>query len=396
MASRMLSFWRSGNSHKYTKMEDHLQDNMPITGRSSLDGSLDGIASDVSTQVWEDFKLNKDYGSQLDGPSVPSPATASSITLFVPGRISTQGGRGPFKRLKRMCTKFPYRDMSWLVGVVFSFGSSIFVINGFFLLLPLIGASTNFSNEVPYATPASSVLGTIVFLIGGWVGVLEGLNLKRGGDLVVTEGVAVEVFDMSELQPKTQDDFKSEPSSSSRSIPVQNSSEIATSPHETTSTQPALLGSKNFIHWPSRQELISIYLWDLCFLTGLVQMIGAIIFSVATITSIPGVIDSSNTLLVNTTNLLPAALGGLLFLVASILQVLSAQEKLFVPRVARLEWWVGFWNVVGSAGFTLAGALPFLGTRGASFQATLADIWGSWAFLFGSLLQLYVVMGNYP
>jgi hypothetical protein len=114
----------------------------------------------------------------------------------------------------------------------------------------------------------------------------------------------------------------------------------------------------------------------------------------ATITSLPGILTSSPSL-VPLLNLLPATLGGLLFITASVLQILNTQEKWWVPQPLKGDWQVGFWNATGSLGFTLAGALPALGTETATYFGTLADFWGSWAFLFGSLVQFYIVMGYY-
>jgi hypothetical protein len=328
-----------------------------------------------------------------------------------------------------MCTKFPIRDTSWLVGASFSFGSTVFIVNGFFLLLPLIAPSTNFTGETPYATPASSVLGTLVFLIGAWFGVLEALNIKRGG-LPVTEGLALEVVEVSTHSRKLSDEESSSDGesthkkphlkvsalSSTTSFPINNSTQHLTLPHAHTITtiasysnatsspapQPTMIGDPNFIYWPTMHQLTTRYKHDLLFNGGLIQFIGASIFCIGTATSIPGVIDFTNTLIVCTTNLLPATLGGVLFLTAATLQTLDVQKSskgTWRPAPEVFGWHVGMWNMIGSLGFLLAGALPYggyLGWEQATLCAVLADFWGSWAFLVGGVLQWYGVMGNYP
>lgn len=52
---------------------------------------------------------------------------------------------------------------------------------------------------------------------------------------------------------------------------------------------------------------------------------------------------------------------------------------------------VGFWNLVGAFGFTLCGALGYaeIVSFGAEYESGLATWWGSWAFLIGSVLQLW-------
>ena len=45
----------------------------------------------------------------------------------------------------------------------------------------------------------------------------------------------------------------------------------------------------------------------------------------------------------------------------------------------------------------LCGALgPAYKNTGAEYQVSLATFWGSWAFLIGSLIQLYESLGKYP
>ena len=66
------------------------------------------------------------------------------------------------------------------------------------------------------------------------------------------------------------------------------------------------------------------------------------------------------------------------------------------------------WNLIGAVGFTLCGALGYAssssskvgdneieecamlrGREQANYQSVLATFWGSWAFLIGSVIQLY-------
>ncbi len=46
---------------------------------------------------------------------------------------------------------------------------------------------------------------------------------------------------------------------------------------------------------------------------------------------------------------------------------------------------VGFWNLVGSIGFTLCGALGYgaAGHPWMNYQSILATFWGSWGFMVG-------------
>lgn len=380
------------------------------TTSTSFEQSLERLEADKFTE-WPNFTVEEDYRDQHDRHSIRSLGALSTAEVFFPRRTS---GRqtNPVLRIKRMCTRFPVRDMSWIVGISFTIGSAVFVANGFFLLLPLVDPSTDFGVETPYLTPASSILGTLIFLGGSWAAVLEALNLKRG--LNVTHGIEVEMNASTEIRNAIKNDIEveepkspvhrhshvREPTPSNPPVPSENHSDNHSTqqpesvPSDTASNHEpeptlALIGSPTFIYLPSALQFRQTYAHSLVFHSSVTQLLGAIIFTWATITSIPGVIDFSNFTLVSVTNYLPASLGGLLFLIAAILQILNAKSW------RGIDWHIGFWNGIGSAGFMLAGALPWIGTEAGDFQATLADFWGSWAFLVGSVLQWYCAMGSY-
>ncbi|KAH8650843.1 hypothetical protein BGZ60DRAFT_420974 [Tricladium varicosporioides] len=235
------------------------------------------------------------------------------------------------------------------------------------------------------------------------------MNLKRGEVLEVTEGIEVEVLEVSRRDRKMMDEEQGNNNSKSNNIswPLGNPLHQSTPfgmPSSSSSPIPsmsppmpqiALLGSSRFIWWPSAHQYRVFYRRDLLFFAGFIQFIGTWIFAIASITAVPGVISFENILIVDLSNLGPATLGGVFFLIAAMCQILNAQEHWYAPRPTTLDWQIGLWNAIGSLGFTLAGALPYIGTTNATLQATIADFWGSWAFLIGSLLQLYSSLGNY-
>lgn len=292
MASKLSSFWQARTGPAYTRMPTQDPNDRPRTNRSSFEESLNRLDERNFTS-WPNFSV--------DNHKTQSDDTASTADLFYPTRSPTQSKPGFFRRCTLMCTRFPFRDMSYLVGVSFTIGSAVFVVNGFFLLLPLIAPKTDFSTETPYATPASSVIGTLIFLVGSWVAVLEALNLDRG-EPIVTEGIPLESStesiskkkgDEEAVQIKVRD--SSTDSSSSQSseppkqhpLPVVQSSNIQSSIPAAPAPQLAMLGSPTFIYIPTKQQLTNTYLRSVGFHASLIQLIGAIIFGMATITSIP-------------------------------------------------------------------------------------------------------------
>lgn len=403
MFTRIVNSWTSRNSPKYTRMESRTYGQRPVTNRSSFDDSLDRRHSSLTK--WPDVSVEE--GLQ-DGRPMRSPGVHSTAELFYEAQPPKQQVTRPSQRIKQMLTRFPWRDMSWMVGVTFTIGSAFFIVNGFFLLLPLTNPSTTFDSEL-YWTGATAIIGGIIFILGGFAGVLEALNLNRGGQVTVIEGITVD-GDTSDMEFKSDEEALRQNNKlvapfrdSTMDLPLRQTlpssktspNSSAANPNSTTSaTLPALYGSSAFIFWPNTPQLRTIFFRDLCFIAAVIQSIGTFIFMLAIITAFPGVVDLTNVTVFYLANLLPATLGGVLFITASVLQTITTQPNWYTPRPLSVEWHVGFWNVIGSIGFTLAGALFYLGTTAGSIQASGASLWGSCAFMLGGLLQWYVSMKN--
>ncbi|PMD13062.1 hypothetical protein NA56DRAFT_586285 [Hyaloscypha hepaticicola] len=331
--------------------------------------------------------FEEEYQNQGDrGPTSSESLTTRS--RFSPIRSSVPTESTFPKRLKRMWTLFPLQDISWIVAFSFTIGSAAFVIYGFFLLLPFIDPETNFPTETPYATPASSVFGALLFLVGGYAGFLEGMNLSRR-EVAGTNVPDIETTEITEIRMKLDEN-------SSQEMEPQSSTE-PTRGERSGHSFPPLLGDPVFVYLPTKQQLTALHARSLLFHSAWVQFLGTIIFAFATFTSLPGILPSSNSshLLITLLNLLPASTGGVLFIISALLQLFNAQDKLWTPKPRKADWQVGFSNLIGSLGFTLAGALPVFRSETASYVGILAEFWGSCAFLIGSVVQLYIVMGYY-
>lgn len=59
---------------------------------------------------------------------------------------STSGWREILKGIGRMTFQYPYWDVSWLVALIFTLGSCVWVINAFFVFLPLVQPKTEFGS----------------------------------------------------------------------------------------------------------------------------------------------------------------------------------------------------------------------------------------------------------
>lgn len=405
MFSNVLSFRPWKTRLRYTQME--MDDQDPAGTRSSFHESLGRTEASALTE-WPNPMFEEEYQNQDDrGPT--SSESLATRSRFSPIRSSVPTESTFPKRLKRMWTLFPLQDISWIVAFSFTIGSAAFVMYGFFLLLPFIDPETNFPTETPYATPASSVFGALLFLVGGYAGFLEGINLS-GREVAGTNVPDIETTEITEIRMKLDENSSQEmePQSSTEPARGERSGQFQPLRASTSATYgdasavqassfPPLLGDPVFVYLPTKQQLTALHARSLLFHSAWVQFLGTIIFAFATFTSLPGILPSSNSshLLITLLNLLPASTGGVLFIISALLQLFNAQDKLWTPKPRKADWQVGFSNLIGSLGFTLAGALPVFRSETASYVGILAEFWGSCAFLIGSVVQLYIVMGYY-
>ena len=83
------------------------------------------------------------------------------------------------KNIGRMFTCFPIGDLTYDVALTFVIGSAIWVLNSFFVLLPLTNKHSTFPGEVLYAGGISAFIGVVVFEIGCALLLLEAINADR-------------------------------------------------------------------------------------------------------------------------------------------------------------------------------------------------------------------------
>ena len=97
---------------------------------------------------------------------------------------------------------------------------------------------------------------------------------------------------------------------------------------------------------------------------------------------------------------LHAVVGGMGFIMSSAILMYEVQTKWWRLAPGDIGWqgrWslrasltlVGFWNLIGAIGFTLCGALGYAHGSKTEYQSGLSTFWASWAFLIGSVVQLF-------
>lgn len=304
---------------------------------------------------------------------------------------------GFFTRIKRMCTRFPVRDTSYLTTVSFTIGAAFFAVNGFFYVLQTTQPDTYFSTENTIATPVTSCIGDAFFFLGCTMAILEALNAGRShvdGSRTGMEDTHVETG--REHVQASHEKGGPAPWPMESAVVTEKSRQLEDgSTSLVTTSAVALIGSPEFIWIPSMRDLLGYYIHDLAFVAAVISWTGIIFFTIATIAYIPGVANLESTTVYYYLALLPTFLGGFFFLVAAIMQTTLTQRKWYIPALNRLSWYVGFWNSVGSLGFALGGCLWYAG-ESAYWSATLASFWGAWGWFIGSSIGWYIVMDNYP
>lgn len=306
----------------------------------------------------------------------------------------------------RMATCAPIWDVSWLIAVIFTLGSAIWIINAFFVWLPLANPGTEFAGEVPLGGGITGFVGATVFEIGSVLLLLEAVNANQTGCF----GWALET-ELSKVEnhvhgPQTV--TKVTPSAEEcRHHHVNRRNLVGFG--RRSSRQFGRDGSlangyvtsskdgRSFRWLPSWTELRTHYIHELGFLASLIQFLAATIFWIAGFTGLPGIIDHMSQRVTNGVYWVPQIVGGTGFILSGLLYTLETQKKWYKPALHVLGWHIGAWNFVGGIGFTLCGALgPASNDSSVAYEATLATFWGSWAFMIGSTIQWYESLGKYP
>ncbi|TLD21049.1 hypothetical protein PspLS_09257 [Pyricularia sp. CBS 133598] len=255
-------------------------------------------------------------------------------------------------RIVRMFTIFPYRDMSWVVNMGFVTGSIIFVINAILGVLPIIDPTLAFPTLTTVALPTTILMGACFFLVSGCLGFVAAFNANRG---------TVEV-------------------------PIKGAMSGA-------NYRPALIGSESWVWIPSGPDFAKIA-QTFPFQAGVFQLTGGMILSISAFAGIPGLLNpEENLTLFQGLVFLPQVIGGSMFVFANIVLTIFVQDRWYKPKPSSADWQGGFWNAVGSTGFAITGVLLLLGDNNG---AGWTSLYGSTAFLMGSVIQLYALMEFHP
>ena len=295
--------------------------------------------------------------------------------------------------IARMLTNYPIWDISFDIAYIFTIGSVVWVINAFFVFLPLVLPSTEFGTEELYGGGITAFIGATIFEVGSFLLMAEAINENRTGCF----GWAVE-HALSSHKEEGNGVGLLQPSKAHCSHHHLNKRNLVGAGHHIDAEKHAQeeAGGQSWVWWPSNEELRTHYVHSLGFLACLSQLIGASIFWVSGLTALPGIYDRMSRPITIIFYWTAQVLGGSGFIISGTLFMLETQSKWWKPAFKTLGWWIGFWNLIGGIGFTMCPAFGYDQDSWAQYQACLSTFWGSWAFLIGSVIQWYESLEKFP
>ena len=281
---------------------------------------------------------------------VVDPSSDSSAPYLTPK--ATSSALEILRGIGRMCTQFPYWDVSYLVATIFTLGSCVWVINAFFVFLPLVQPKTEFSNEILVGGGVTAFIGATIFEIGSVLLLIEAVNENRSGCFgwALEQAVLGDEGGKNIIRVRPDKDrcihhhtnkgnfvgkgsIKQDPSEAN---PRSSASAIA-DPEKSTETTSA---GDAWVWFPSWHELKIHYLRELGFLASLAQFCGATIFWISGFTALPGVNNKLSHGLLDGIYWVPQIVGGTGFIISGSLYMLETQPKWYLPAWEVLGWYV--------------------------------------------------------
>lgn len=295
-----------------------------------------------------------------------------SHTYTTPKHVTprpTSAARAVGRNIWRMLTYYPMCDISFDVAYTFTLGSALWIVNAFFVYLPLVYPDTEFKNEVLYGGGITAFIGATVFEFGSFLLLAEAINEGRSGCFgwAVEQALAHEDSDSGLMAIRASRSGCVHPHNKGRS----SGSGRSDMEHELPSKR------RKWVWWPSSQELRTHYIHNLGFLASLSQLIGATVFWIAGFTALPGIYNNMSRTITIIFYWTPQLFGGLGFIISGTLFMIETQSKWWMPAPRTLGWWVGALNLIGGVGFTLCPAFGYDTRSWAQYQASLSTFWGS-------------------
>ena len=258
--------------------------------KSSISKDNEQLASDIEFQ-WRSRDNRKGRHTLVVDPALGS----SSAHYLTPKSTSTL--RATAQGIGRMFTRYPYWDVSYLVAVIFTLGSIVWCLNGFFVFLPLVQPNSEFDTEILYGGGITAFIGATIFEVGSVLLMFEAVNENRAGCF----GWALEkVLDGGTGRIRVRPDVDGCRHHHSNRKNFVGKGNIGSSASKDDSLDGDLEehghlekssdgSGKSWQWWPSTHDLTTHYLRELGFLACLAQLFGASVFWISGFTALPGI-----------------------------------------------------------------------------------------------------------
>lgn len=270
-----------------------------------------------------------------------------------------------------MLSYYPIWDISWWVAYIFTWGSIVWVINGFFAFLPDVAPSTEFKDEILTGGGVTAFIGATIFELGSILLMIEAINENREGCF----GWAVEKAYEEHFSHNANDGEKQNSVLTIRPDKVgcrhhhQNKKNLVGKPVASKIDTAEESEARSFRWFCSWKELKTHYLHELGFLACSAQMFGASVFWISGFTALPGINNLMSQGLLDGIYWTPQVIGGSGFIVSGVLFMVETQKHWWLPAPSVLGWNIGLWNFIGGLGFTLCPAFGYDTSSWSQYQA---------------------------
>lgn len=296
-----------------------------------------------------------------------------------------------------MVVYYPFFDVSYLTAQCFVWGSVVWVLNAFFVWLPSVRPSSEFHGEVTDAGGITAFVGATIFEVGSVFLMIEAVNENRTECFGWAFEEALGVDGLMRVRPDN-DLCTHHHLNKLNLVGKRRTPERTISQDKPTAPKifPEAQEVESWIWFPTMHELRHHYFREIGFLACFTQLFGATVFWISGFTALPSIQAALSPSGLNGAYWAPQIIGGMGFIISSLLICLETQEKWWKPAPKVLGWWIGAWNLIGAIGFTMSGAFGYWISSKGEYEAGLATFWGSWAFLIGSCMQWYESLVKHP
>ncbi|KKZ62629.1 hypothetical protein EMCG_03039 [[Emmonsia] crescens] len=273
---------------------------------------------------------------------------------IVPKR--TDSLRATLRGIKRMAVQYPYWDISYVTAISFTFGSIVWVIDSFFVFLPLVQPRSEFTYEILSAGGVSAFVGATIFEVGSVFLILEAINKHDTGCFGWALEHVISEKGESLLRIYPDPNNCTHHHVNKRNLVGRGGKETPNSDNssgELEQSRTELPSSPDFIWFPTLRDLRTHYIFELGFLASFIQLLSATIFWISGVTALPGINNHLSENLADGVYRASQIIGGVGFTVTAVLFMLETQKNWYTPSLRTLGWHINFWNLIGSIGFTV-------------------------------------------